>query len=191
MWKDYLSLTFALTFVGKIIFTTFPLPFQLALLKNKIIEPCIFQDHSRLKKLKNFAKPLSLSNIAPQLFSRMFKVNCCPISMPQIITSTLFQTPQKPTLFSCFVNSFAIDTRCGNKRSINTSGIKINQLIELIFLATKPSPDPLPHRCTCVSLKRRSETKLLRNNFHAEGRGVAWLFCRWWRESVRCKFQRT
>ena len=148
MCKDYLSLTFALTFVGKIIFTTFPLPFQLALLKNKIIEPCIFQDHSRLKKLRNFAKPLSLSNIAPHLFSKMFKVNCCPISMPQIITSTLLQTPQKPTLFSCFVNSFAIDTRCGKKRSINTSGIKINQLIELIFPGWRqnhhpPSPSPV------------------------------------------------
>lgn len=155
MWKDCLSLTFALianigchfdssgrgkclikpticnfwlftlsflccpvTFVGKIIFTTFPLPFQLALLKKKIIEPCIFQDHSRLKKLKNFAKPLSLSNIAPHLLSRMFKVDCCPISMPQIITSTLLQTPQKPTLFSCFVNSFAIDTRCGKKSQL-------------------------------------------------------------------------
>ena len=111
----------------------FPLPFQLALLRNKIFEQCIFQNHSRLKKLKNFAKPLSLSNIAPHLFSRIFKVDCCPISMPQIITSTLLQTPQKPTLFSCFVNSFAIDTRCGKKRSINTSGIKINQLIELTF----------------------------------------------------------
>ena len=96
----------------------FPLPFQLALLKNKIIEPCIFQNHSRLKKLKNFAKPLSLSNIAPHLLSRMFKVDCCPISMPQIITSTLLQTPQKPTLFSCFVNSFAIDTRCGKKSQL-------------------------------------------------------------------------
>lgn len=106
------------TFVGKIIFTTFPLPFQLALLKNKIIEPCSFQDHSRLKKLKNFAKPLSLSNIAPHLFSRIFKVDCCPISMPQIITSTLLQTSQKPILFSCFVNSFAIDTICGKKSQL-------------------------------------------------------------------------
>ena len=86
--------------------------------KKKIIEPCIFQDHSRLKKLQNFAKPLSLSNIAPHLLSRMFKVDCCPISMPQIITSTLLQTPQKPTLFSCFVNSFAIDTRCGKKSQL-------------------------------------------------------------------------
>ena len=110
--------------------------------KKKIIEPCIFQDHSRLKKLKNFAKPLSLSNIAPHLFSRIFKVDCCPISMPQIITSTLLQTPQKPTLFSCFVNSFAIDARCGKKRSINTSGIKINQSIKVIFLGWRQNRHP-------------------------------------------------
>lgn len=136
MWKDCLSLTFALianigchfdssgwgkclikpticnfwlftlsflccpvTFVGKIIFTTFPLPFQLALLKKKIIEPCIFQDHSRLKKLKNFAKPLSLSNITPHLLSRMFKVDCCPISMRQIITSIRFSKRLKSLLY--------------------------------------------------------------------------------------------
>ena len=62
--------------------------------------------------------------------------------MPQIITSTLLQTPQKPTLFSCFVNSFAIDARCGKKRSINTSGIKINQSIKLIFLGWRQNRHP-------------------------------------------------
>lgn len=77
----------------------FPLPFQLALLRNKIFEQCIFQNHSRLKKLKNFAKPLSLSNITPHLLSRMFKVDCCPISMRQIITSIHFSKRLKSLLY--------------------------------------------------------------------------------------------
>ena len=148
-------------FPGGIIFTTFPPPFQLALLKNKIIEPCSLQDHSRLKKLKNFAKPLSLSNIAPNLFSRVFKVDFCPVSMPQIITSTFLQTPQKPTLFSCFVNSFAINTKYGKKRPINSSGIKINQLIELTFPGCRqnhhPTLSPTVHMCV-VEIAVRNQT---------------------------------
>ena len=68
-----------------------------------------------------------------------------------------------------------------------------NQSIALTFppLATKVWPDSLSHRCTCVSLKRRSETKLLRESLHAGGRRVALLFCRRWRKSVRCKLQQT
>ena len=68
-----------------------------------------------------------------------------------------------------------------------------NQSIALTFppLATKVWPDSLSRRCTCVSLKRRSETKLLRENLHAGGRRVALLFCRRWRKFVRCKLQQT
>ena len=148
MCKDYLSLTFALTFVGKIIFTTFPLPFQLALLKKKNHRAVHLPRPLKAEKAQELRQTsFTFKHRSPPIFKNV-KVNCCPISMPQIITSTLLQTPQKPTLFSCFVNSFAIDTRCGNKRSINTSGIKINQLIELIFPVWRqnhhpPSPSPV------------------------------------------------